>query len=147
MIELTFRTADGPMVIQFSTPVATPEAIRPWTVEVRTNGRPQKIYGEDPLEALELAARFAASYLSGREGLDPQVHDLPLKQSPDLLAQGFREGLLALLDVRGIPCSDAARERIAACADPAMLQIFLARAKTAVSVDELFSAALPPSAP
>ena len=147
MIELPFRTADGPMVIQLGTPEATPEAVRPWTIEVRTNGRSQKIYGEDPLQALELAARFAAAYLSGREGLDPPVNDLPLQQAPDILAQGFREGLLALLDVRGIPCSEEARERIAACADPAMLQRFLARAKTAASLDEVFAVAPPPSAP
>src|SRR5262245_10912438 len=83
MIELTFNTTDGPMVIQFSTPVATPEAIRPWTMEVRSNGRAQKIYGEDPLEALELAARFAASYLSGREGLDPPINPpAPLPGQP-----------------------------------------------------------------
>jgi len=147
MIELTFRTADGPMVIQFSTPVATPEANRPWAIEVRLNGRPSTIVGEDPLEALELAARFAASYLSGREGLDPSINDLPLKQAPDLLAQGFREGLLALLDARGISCPDEARVRIATCTDPAMLRLFLARAKTAASVDEVFSAVPLSSAP
>ena len=147
MIELTFRTDDGPMVIQLSTPVATSGADRPWAIEVRLNGRPSTIVGEDPLEALELAARFAASYLSGREGLDPPVTDLPLTKAPDLLAQGFREGLLALFDVRGIPCLDAARVRIAACADPAMLQLFLAHAKTAASVDEVFAAVPPPSTP
>lgn len=147
MIELTFRTDDGPMVIQLSTPVATPGANRPWAIEVLLNGRPSIIIGEDPLQALELAARFAVSYLSGREGLDPPVNDLPLTNAPDLLAQGFREGLLALFDVRGIPCPDAARVRIAACADPAMLQRFLAHAKTAASVDEVLAAVSPAPAP
>ena len=147
MIDLTFRTDDGPMVIQFSTPVATPGANRPWAIEVLLNGRPSTIVGEDPLEALELAARFAASYLSGREGLNPPVNDLPLTKAPDLLAQGFREGLLAIFDVRGIPCPDAARVRIAACADPAMLRLYLAHAKTAASVDEVFAAVPPAPAP
>lgn len=140
MIELEFRTSDGPIVIQFCTPVATPEADRPWAIEVRLNGRPTNIVGEDPLEALELAARFVAGYLGGREGLDPPVNDLPLKQAPDLLRQGFREGLLAVLEVRGIPCSDVTRERIASCTDSAVLQILLARAKTAISIDEVFAA-------
>ena len=101
MIELTFRTADGPMVIQFSSPVPTPGGNRPWAIEVRLHGRPSTIVGEDPLEALALGALFAASYLGGREGLEPALNELPWKQTPDLLAQGFREGLLAVLDVRG----------------------------------------------
>lgn len=144
MIELTFRAADGPIVIQFNTPVATPGADRPWAVKVGLDGRPSPIVGEDPLEALALAALFAASYLSGREGLDPPLNDLPWERAPDLLAQGFREGILAVLDVRGIACSDEARERIAACAAPAVLQRFLVRAKSAASIDEVF-AAIPPS--
>lgn len=139
MIELTFQTADGPIVIQFTTPVATPGANRPWAIAVHLDGRPSKIVGEDPLEALALGALFASSYLSGREGLDPPVNDLPWKETPDILAQGFREGLLAVLHVRGILCSDAARTRIAACADPAVLQVCLARAKTAANVDEVLA--------
>ena len=146
MIEVTFRTADGPMVIQFSTPVATPGADRPWAVTVGLNGRPSTIVGEDPLEALGLAAWFASSYLSGRDGLEPPVNDLPLTAAPELLVQGFREGLLAVLEVRGIPCPDEARARIAACADPAMLQLCLARAKTVANVDEVFAGVPPPSA-
>lgn len=144
-MELTFRTDEGPVLIQLGAPVATPKADRPWAVEVCTNGRPQTMVGEDPLEALELAARFASSFLSGREGLDPPVSDLPLTEAPDVLAQGFREGLLAVLHVRGIPCPEDARARIATCADSGMLQSFLARAKTAASVEEVFAA--PPAAP
>jgi hypothetical protein len=73
MIELTFQTADGPIVVQIGAPVETPGEKHPWGVEVRTNGRPQTIRGEDPVEALEMATRFLASYLGGREGLDPFV--------------------------------------------------------------------------
>jgi hypothetical protein len=145
MIEFTFRMADGPIVVQIHAPVATPEAGLPWAIEVRTNDRSQRLVGGDPLEALEMAARFAASYLSGREGLDPPINAVPLNQAPDLLAQGFREGLLAVLDVRGISCPDTARARIAACSDPATLQLFLARAKTAASMDEVFAVVSPPS--
>ncbi len=85
MIELTFQTADGPRVIQFDTPTATPEADRPWAIEVRLDARPTIIVGEDPLEALELAARFVASYLRGREGLDPPLNQ-PLPYEPKPLA-------------------------------------------------------------
>jgi hypothetical protein len=74
MIELTFRTAKGPMVVPFETPVSTPAANnRPWTIVVRFNGRPSNIYGEDPVEALEMATWFVQSYLSDMEGLDPAV--------------------------------------------------------------------------
>ncbi len=73
MIELTFQTADGPILVEILAPVATPEQKWPWAIEVRTNGRPQTLVGEDPLEALEMAVQFATSYLSEREGLDPPV--------------------------------------------------------------------------
>lgn len=73
MIELNFQTADGPILIQLCAPVATPESRWPWAVEVRTNGRPQVMVGEDPIEALEMAVRFTAAYLCDREGLDPFV--------------------------------------------------------------------------
>src|SRR5262245_61667351 len=139
MIELTFQTADGPDVIRFDTPVATPGANRPWAIKVHLNGRPSTIVGEDPLEALELAARFAASYVSASEGADPPLNTRPLKEAPDILAQGFREGLLAVLEVRGIPRTDATRTRIAACVDPAVLQRWLERAKTAATADEIFA--------
>ena len=71
MIELRFHTADGPILIQLCAPVPTPESKWPWAVEVRTNGRPQTLVGEDPLEALETALHFVAAYLGGRDGLDP----------------------------------------------------------------------------
>jgi hypothetical protein len=73
MIELTFRTANGPLVIRFETPVATPGAVRPWTAVVHLDGRPSNVYGEDPVGALELATRFVQSYIHDMEGLDPAV--------------------------------------------------------------------------
>ena len=85
MIELKFRTAEGPIVIQFETPLATPAAVRPWTAVVRINGRPSNIYGEDPVEALELATRFVESYLHDTEGLDPPVGP-PAPYRAELLA-------------------------------------------------------------
>lgn len=73
MIEMTFNTADGPILIQIGTPTTTSDERWPWAIEVRTNGRPQKIVGKDPVEALEMAIAFTASYLCEREGLDPPV--------------------------------------------------------------------------
>lgn len=73
MIELNFTSTDGPILIQICAPVSTPESKWPWTVEVRTNGRSQRVVGEDPLEALEMAIQFTAAYVSEREGLEPFV--------------------------------------------------------------------------
>jgi Uma2 family endonuclease len=57
----------------------------------------------------------------------------------DQALQGLREGLLAILEVRGISCSDEARARIDACAEPSTLRRWLSRAKTVGRVDEIFS--------
>jgi hypothetical protein len=77
MIELTFRTADGPIVIQVCDPVATPgpDALMPWTLQVITNGRPQTVYGLDPVDLFKGAAEFMGGYLYGREGLDPPIEE------------------------------------------------------------------------
>lgn len=65
----------------------------------------------------------------------------------DQALAGLREGLLAILDVRGIPCSDEDRERVESCVEPSALRRWLARAKTASSSLEVFSDsdALPPA--
>ncbi len=73
MIELAFRTAEDPIVIQFETPQPPPEGDETWTILVRLNGRASKLRGMDPIHALEQGARFAAGYLHGREGLAPKV--------------------------------------------------------------------------
>ncbi len=75
MIELTFQTAEGPIVIQVCNPVATPgpDAPAPWTLQVITNGRAQTVYGVDPVHLFESAAAWMGTYLYGREGLDPPI--------------------------------------------------------------------------
>ena len=50
-----------------------------------------------------------------------------------------REALMAVLDVRGLPCSEQARARIDACADPSILQGWMLRAKTAASIEEILA--------
>jgi hypothetical protein len=139
MIELTFRSDDGPVVVQVCAPVATPEGDWPWTVEVRLDGRPSTVVAWDLLGVLDGALYLLSGYLVGREGLDPPVVALPLKEPPGGVAQALREGLLAVLDVRGIACPEAAREQVAACDSPTLLRRLLARAKTAASVEEVFA--------
>ncbi len=82
MIELQFKTADGPITIQVGAPTFAPEGKWPWAIEVRTNGRTQTLSADDPVAALEHTARFLVGYLSGREGLDPMV-DEPTTRSAD----------------------------------------------------------------
>lgn len=70
------------------------------------------------------------------------------QEQADQALQGLREGLLAILDVRGISCPDEARARIQSCAEPSTLRRWLLRSKTAAAVDEVFSAEGPePHAP
>ncbi len=58
---------------------------------------------------------------------------------------GLREGLLAMLDVRGIPSSEETRARVESCADAALLRRWSQRARTVSRAEEIFAEA-PPSA-
>ena len=62
------------------------------------------------------------------------------EQAEQALAIGLREGLLAILDARGISCPDEARAHIESCTEPSTLRRWLARAKTLSLVEEIFSA-------
>jgi hypothetical protein len=48
--------------------------------------------------------------------------------------------VIALLDVRGLPCPEEVRARVAACEDPATLQRWILRAATASSAMEAIEA-------
>jgi Uma2 family endonuclease len=61
------------------------------------------------------------------------------EQADQALAAGLREGLLAILDARGIACPDEARARIESCGEPSTLRRWLVRAKTVSLVEEVFS--------
>jgi Uma2 family endonuclease len=52
---------------------------------------------------------------------------------------GLREGVLAVLDARGIACPDDARAALLSCVDPPTLQRWLSRAKVAGAAAEVFS--------
>jgi Uma2 family endonuclease len=52
---------------------------------------------------------------------------------------GLRVGILAVLQSRGLSFTDAQREGVEACADPARLQGWLLRALTAATADEVFA--------
>ncbi|MEV5889859.1 hypothetical protein [Nonomuraea fuscirosea] len=54
-------------------------------------------------------------------------------------ALGEAESILKILNKRGIPVTDEARERILACTDTTILDAWLDRALTATSIDEVLS--------
>ncbi|WP_236064669.1 hypothetical protein [Streptomyces poriferorum] len=54
-------------------------------------------------------------------------------------AQGRADSLLLVLDVRGIALTEAAREKITACADTQLLHQWLERAATATTAEEVFA--------
>jgi hypothetical protein len=53
-------------------------------------------------------------------------------------SQGEAAALLEFLEARGIDVPDESRERITGCTDPKQLEIWVRRAATATSVEELF---------
>jgi hypothetical protein len=54
-------------------------------------------------------------------------------------AEGEATAVLAVLDARGISVPDDAKERISACKDLDQLDVWIRRAATATSVDDLFA--------
>lgn len=76
--------------------------------------------------------------LSGMVGaLEAKAEEAEAK-AEQALADGLRQGILAVLDARAIACPDEARARLMSCDDPSMLQRWLARAKSAGSATEAF---------
>jgi hypothetical protein len=61
------------------------------------------------------------------------------KYAQSLIAEGEAKGVLLVLESRGVPVSEAERERIAGCTDIATLEMWLQRAALVDSVDKLFS--------
>ena len=51
----------------------------------------------------------------------------------------LRDGIVALLEARGVRCSDEARACLSSCDDPQALQRWLLLATTAMSADDLFT--------
>jgi Uma2 family endonuclease len=79
--------------------------------------------------------------LSGMVGaLEAKAEEAETK-AEQALAAGLRQGILAVLDARGIACPDEAHERLMSCEDPATLQRWLLRAKSATSAGEAFEQA------
>ncbi|GAB3147012.1 hypothetical protein [Microbispora hainanensis] len=54
-------------------------------------------------------------------------------------AEGEINSILAVLDARGLEISDEARERIRGCEDLSQLGIWVRRAATVTSADDLFA--------
>lgn len=75
-------------------------------------------------DGYEYQSEFARKYVA--EGLQQGIHE------------GERSALFEVLDARGLEVDDAARQQILACKDLAQLKVWLRRAVTAESVQELF---------
>jgi Uma2 family endonuclease len=57
----------------------------------------------------------------------------------DQAVEGLREALLTILELRAIPVTDDARAHLASTADPAPLRRWLLQARTASTLEEIFS--------
>jgi Uma2 family endonuclease len=60
-------------------------------------------------------------------------------QGTERALAGMRRGIVMVLAARGIPCSENARARLAACADPDVLERWMERASTVGSDEALFA--------
>ncbi|MGW0739845.1 hypothetical protein ACWD3I_08010 [Streptomyces sp. NPDC002817] len=71
--------------------------------------------------------------------LSPRGHAPHLPGAAAGKAAGEARGILRVLEVRGLPVSDTARERITSCTDLTRLDDWLDRAGTVTDVQELFT--------
>jgi hypothetical protein len=55
------------------------------------------------------------------------------------IAKGLAEAIFDVLESRDVPVSEEVRERILACPEPEQLQIWIRRAVTVGSAEQLFS--------
>jgi hypothetical protein len=82
---------------------------------------------------------FGSDDLIGRltgmvESLEAKAEEAATKA--DHAVAGLRAGVLAALETRGIAIPDDARDRVAICEDPSILQGWLIRALTAATAAE-----------
>ncbi|WP_327259168.1 MULTISPECIES: hypothetical protein [unclassified Streptomyces] len=93
------------------------------------------------LIAQGLGNRPAAQQWRNLVAVDLSFYKSPLSEEirDEGRAQGRAEGLLLILDVRGIAITDETREKITGCDDPQLLHQWLNRATTAASAEEIFT--------
>ena len=96
-----------------------------------------RLYADLVMNALGPAARKALEKLMA-SGTYQYKSDFARKYYGQGVAKGKVDGILAVLEARGLAAPPEARERIAACADLAQLDRWVRRAATCASVDELF---------
>ncbi len=112
MIELQFKSADGPISIQVGAPIKDSSNDCPWSIEVRTNGRKQTLRAEDPVEAMDHVATFLGGYLSGRAGLDPAVASLQSRSTDGIVRTRLAEHKKELAALTNSNEDQTTRERL-----------------------------------
>ena len=93
-----------------------------------------KLYNDIVMAALPVAARrtLEAIMLAG-------TYEYQSDFARRYMSQGEATALLTFLDARGIDVSDEARARITGCTDPEQVMVWVRRAVTAESIDDLFA--------
>ncbi len=103
-------------------------------VELTAQGLGKGPYAELWRELVAIDTSFFVSPLS--EGIREEGRE---EGRAEGRAQGKAEVILRLLDSRGVPLSEADRERIASCTDLTLLDCWLDRVMTATTADEVFA--------
>ncbi|MEU5718281.1 hypothetical protein AB0G71_21300 [Streptomyces sp. NPDC020403] len=93
------------------------------------------------LIAQGLGNRPAAQQWRNLVAVDLSFYKSPLSEEirDEGRVRGQAEGLLLILDLRGIVVTDQTRERITTCDDPQLMSQWLHRAATATSASEIFA--------
>ncbi|WP_024804642.1 hypothetical protein [Nocardia sp. BMG51109] len=89
-------------------------------------------------ELTELGLGTTAAATTWRQLMTVDLSFFRSETSQRLRAQGVASSILRILERRGITVPEAARDRITACADPAMLDTWLDRAVDAATIDDVF---------
>ena len=101
----------------------------------------QVVYSDLIFAALSQAARAALEDLMASGGYEFQsefAKKHQAKRRAEGKAEGRADAVLDVLEARGLRVSEEARSRILACTDPAQLSVWVRKAVTVTSVEQLF---------
>jgi hypothetical protein len=142
----------APLAVAGHAQSADAQRVADLAVDVTLDNLPRALAAEQ-LDAIlgmvdsALRARLERRIMEHREYRSELFRGIFQKGQAEGKAEGKVEGILAVLAARGIPVSDATRERILSCSDIATLDVWIRRAAVASTAAAVVRSKTPKSPP